>query len=321
MNEIVTKNELGAALAALIPESPLAAFAPGQMERTLSAIRDRVMAEPIDITTDAGRKRIASVAYAIVRSKTALDKAGKEIASDIAAQRKLAVTFLDNLKEDFRRPLTEWEEAEERRCAKHKAGIHAAFVSLGVSANSRSDEIRAVADTVHAAPVDAGVWEEFSVEAIAAKQSALAQLDEMLKTSVSREELEAENARIRAEAEAAKKVAAEAAAKLEAENTRLRAEAEAAAKIARQAEDVRLAEEYRARQAEHAKQAEAQRIEAERLRAEREQAAREQDELRRAAVHNEILSALLQAGISEIAAGIVVEAITTGRIPHLRIEY
>ncbi len=79
------------------------------------------------LTTAAGRKRIASQAHKVARSKTLLDDAGKNLVANLKAkvktvdvERKRLRDGLDDLKASIRRPLTEWEEAEAARIAPEK---------------------------------------------------------------------------------------------------------------------------------------------------------------------------------------------------------
>ena len=85
-----------------------------------------------DVTTDKGRKEIASTAYKVAQSKTLLDSMGLEITSEWATKkklvdgnRKIARDRLDTLKVKVRQPLTDWEaedaeRQEDARLAKQK---------------------------------------------------------------------------------------------------------------------------------------------------------------------------------------------------------
>ena len=75
-----------------------------------------------DLTTETGRKAIASLAYKVARTKTAIDDAGKLLTEEwrgkinvVDASRREIRERLDALKVEVRRPLTEWEEEDERR--------------------------------------------------------------------------------------------------------------------------------------------------------------------------------------------------------------
>lgn len=74
-----------------------------------------------DVSTNKGRKDIASVAYKVSQAKTYLDGLGKdlvdemkEIPKKIDVNRKAMRDFLDALKDEVRMPLTKWELEQER---------------------------------------------------------------------------------------------------------------------------------------------------------------------------------------------------------------
>lgn len=76
----------------------------------------------IDLTTEAGRKRIASMAYKVARTKTAIDEAGKTLTAEwrekisvVDEARRNIRARLDDLKDEVRAPLTKWEADEEAR--------------------------------------------------------------------------------------------------------------------------------------------------------------------------------------------------------------
>lgn len=75
-----------------------------------------------DTSTDKGRKEIASFAYKIARSKTAIDEAAKKSTEDMRAQinavnetRNIVRKEIDELQALARKPLTDWENAEKAR--------------------------------------------------------------------------------------------------------------------------------------------------------------------------------------------------------------
>jgi colicin import membrane protein len=86
------------------------------------AMRRETDALEADVATDKGRKAIASMAYKVARTKTAIDEAGKKLNEEARARinaidesRREIRKQLDDLKDEVRRPLTEWEEAEASR--------------------------------------------------------------------------------------------------------------------------------------------------------------------------------------------------------------
>lgn len=340
-------------------------YGSGKLSDILGKITKEVRETPTDISTSKGRKEIASLAHKIARSKTYLDDLGKKIGEDakkkldaINAERKVARDELDSLKEEVRKPLTEWEEKEERRIAAHEEHLkdltkHAAQASERFQ-NLSSKDIEVLIADLRALDRD---WEEFELRARNDKTYGLARLEELL-TQKSKQEAEAaELTRLRAEAaererieredriakEAAERarIAAEALAKQEAERVAMTAKREAdrlalAAEMERQqALKDKQAQEAKVHEAENAArraEAEAARaVEAERARVEREKAHAAADEAKREAnkkhkakINNEIMAALnthVEQPINESQVKSIIFAIATGKIPHTKISY
>jgi len=91
-------------------------FSDGGMDKLLKEVESKAMAHVPDLSTDQGRKDIASMAHKVARSKTLLDDLGKEAVADWTAKtkrvngiRKTARDFLDGLKDRVRKPLTDWD--------------------------------------------------------------------------------------------------------------------------------------------------------------------------------------------------------------------
>ena len=79
-----------------------------------------------DFTKEKDRKAVASMAYKVGRSKTAIDAEGKKLKEQytvftkaIDADRKSAREQLEAEQERIRKPLDDWEDAEKERVAKH----------------------------------------------------------------------------------------------------------------------------------------------------------------------------------------------------------
>ena len=111
------------ALATIETLNPVAVFS-GGIDPLLERIAAESRAQKLDISTEKGRKEVASLAYKIARSKTLLDDMGKALGEDakrkldaINADRKKARDSLDALKEEIRKPLTDWENADALRIA------------------------------------------------------------------------------------------------------------------------------------------------------------------------------------------------------------
>ena len=110
---------------ALEPLQPVALYRDAALLDAVLAqaeARAREAAAGLTADTASGRKAIASVAYRVARTKTALDDAGKQLVADIKAQaatidseRRRIREALDQLKADIARPVTLWEIEEEGR--------------------------------------------------------------------------------------------------------------------------------------------------------------------------------------------------------------
>lgn len=110
-------------LALIVAEElkPEVVFTTQGMDDLLKKIEITAKSFVIDSSTDEGRSEIKSLAYRVARSKTIIDELGKKyyekakkIVDDTNAQRKTAREFLDALKDEIRKPVTEWEEEQEK---------------------------------------------------------------------------------------------------------------------------------------------------------------------------------------------------------------
>jgi hypothetical protein len=93
----------------------------------IERIKAEVSGHVPDVSTVGSRKDIASLAYKVSQSKTVIENAGKEFVSKIKdqtkaidAERKRVREELDMLRDEVRKPLTDWELAEEKRLAAEK---------------------------------------------------------------------------------------------------------------------------------------------------------------------------------------------------------
>jgi len=356
MNELVKLETL----------TPAKIFAPGGVDDILAKIKAEVMSEAVDISTKAGRDAVASLAYKVARSKTALDKMGKDLGDAnykawkaITAERAKIEKELDALRDEVRKPLTDWENAEKDRIAV----LEEAIAEIGRTASflvpdPSSHEILGRLHYLEELSSKERNWQEFGKRAADAMQASLTALKAAFEVAEKREAEAAELARLRADEIARQqkerdaKIAAEAAekARVEAEQKaareaeaaaraadaeRLRVEQEKAAAIARaeKAEADRKAAAAKAEQdakaaAEAAEKRQAAAIEAERKRVAdeaakvaAETARREADKAHRAKINNEALAAIVLLGSESELAKAIVSAIARGAVPHTKIEY
>lgn len=224
----------------------LALFADHGLDQILDRIRAEVAAHTPDISTERGRKAIASLARKVSSSKVRLDDLGKELVheaksqiSAIDAERKRMRDELDRLRDETRQPLTEWEDAEASRIKAHEDGLlslsNLANVFLGASALE-------IAQRIESAKEYSGRdWQEFKRRYEFASASTIESLTRLLNETRRRDEEQAELKRLR-EAEAVR-LQQEHDARLQAEAAaRAKAEAEAKAKADAEAEERRQRE-------------------------------------------------------------------------------
>lgn len=229
------------------------------LEPYLQQIRAEIDAFVPDISTRKGREAIASIAYKVARSKTALDNAGKELVAElkevpkkIDAERKRMRDLLDVWQAEVRRPLTEWEEAEEARKAAHQARLdrmHSLVETASADATVMSVDVEGFIHEIEAVAIDAS-WEEFEPEAARRKDATLSALRTRLQTLQKQEAEQAELERLRREAaareqkEREERIAREAAERARAEAEQ-RAQAERDAAARREADALAAAEQAR----------------------------------------------------------------------------
>lgn len=284
--------------------------APNGLDPYLQKIREEIDTFVPDVSTAKGRQAIASIAYKVARSKTALNDLGKKLVDDlkevpkkIDAERKRMRDTLDAWQEEVRRPLNEWQAAEDARVDRHTGMLDwlrsltddlAELPALDIKACIKS------AEEVSIGPE----WEEFEAEAGREKDKVLTTLRAALAKREQYEAEQAELARLRAESEererkdreeriareAAEQATREAEAKVQrerdAEAQRIRDEQAAAEKREndlklRAAEAERLAEQAKREKIELEQKAEQERKDAARREDEAAEQAR-QDERRRA---------------------------------------
>lgn len=170
----------------------------------MAKIRAEIDAFVPDVSTQSGRDAIASIAYKVARSKTALDAVGKDLVADlkelpkkIDASRKAMRDTLDAWKDEVRAPLTAWEQAEEARQQRHQQGIE--WFRLRADENRDLDavELRVSIEAVTARTVDAS-WEEYEAEAHRVKARAMDALTQALVAREKHDAEQAELARLRA---------------------------------------------------------------------------------------------------------------------------
>lgn len=281
-----------------------AIYVAGGLQRFVDLVKGQVLTEVPDLTTRKGRERIASLAATVSKSKKAVENPGrdylrrlKEMPKVVEEELRAFVTTMDNLRDQVRQPLNDWQAAEDARVDRHNDAIaHTKELATELGALD-AEQLQARLDELSAFALG-DAWEEFEAEAARAKEASMNALQAALAARQKYDAEQAELARLRREADERAeqdriRLAQEAA--VEAERQRVAQEQQAAREAAarreqellyqaaaqeREAENQRLQLKLQAEQAERARiQAEADRVAAEqRMEQERQDAARRQEE-------------------------------------------
>ncbi|NWD74815.1 hypothetical protein HX890_11935 [Pseudomonas gingeri] len=215
-------------------ENAPAIYVTGGLGQFFDAVQSEVTTEVPDLTTRKGRERIASLAAKVSKSKTAVEKPGrdylkrlKELPKVVEAELREFANKMDALRDATRQPLTDWEKAEDARVDKHNDGIQRIKgMALFGETPPASVVASAIADLEAVALDD--TWEEFLAEAAQVKDQALTKLRTLHAERTQYEAEQAELARLRAAAEAQAQRDRDAEiARVAAEQARLQAEQQA----------------------------------------------------------------------------------------------
>ncbi|MGY0861117.1 hypothetical protein ACW7DC_15620 [Klebsiella pneumoniae] len=300
-----------------------------QLDPLIEAIEKEARSLVPDVTTKKGRDAIASMAHKVARSKTYIDNAGKDLVAELKAlpkqideSRRVVRERLDALKDEVRRPLTEWEAEQERIKAEEAMNaLHAEALEMNIKFDQ---ELAAKFEADHEIALlmnDAFDREQAEKKAEAerqriareeeikrqaeakAKREAAEQAQREIDAAAAREReaILAKELAEREQREAAERAEREKQAAVEAERRKAQEEADRIRREAEQREQARLAEDKRKAD---------------------EQARREADVKHRKTVGTDIVKALVaNTSLTRDQAIEVLTAIKDGNIPHTGISY
>lgn len=326
------------AIIEIAPDMAPSIYVENGLEKFLEQIRESVKEVP-DLSTAKGRARIASLAAQVSRSKTAVEKPGrdylrhlKEAVKPAEAELRRFVSACDEMRDEVRRPLTEWEAEQERIKAEEAMNVlHAEALEM----NIKFDQERAAkfeADHEMALLMNDAFDREAKAKAEEAERQRIAHEEELKRQAEEKAKREAEEKIERERAEAARR---EAELKLKAEQaesdriaTEQKAEAEkkeAADRAEREKQEAIAAEQRKAQEEADRIKREAEAKEAARLAEEKriadEAAARAADVEHRRSINAAAVQALIEQGIPEDWAKACVVAIARGKVPATTINY
>lgn len=304
-------------------------FSGGSADKVVEAIESEVRGVVHDVDTAKGRKEIASLAHKVSRSKQALDSLGKDLVAEwktkskaVDAERKIVRDRLDALRDEVRKPLTEWEEAEKARAAQkaleaeiedaHEQALQVHDLWL------REQEIKRKEEQAAKEAEDKRLKEE-------AETARIAQIkrdEDIARQAAEKARIDAEQKAANDKAEAERKIAEAKAAEERAK--REQAEAAAAAEEKRQ-QDIKAAEDKIRREHEEAEE-QRRREEAAKIKREADRKA-EEDRIaanrhHRGKINRTIIDSMVdKVGISEDQAKKIVTLAAKGSIPGLSVKY
>lgn len=305
MTAAAAKADIGhnsASVGEILDERPAALFDEPSMLQALLDEGERSIAEfKVDLTTEKGRKAIASFARKFATRKTSLDEAGKDLNSGLRKKidvvdelRRKLRDGLDKQRDKARAPLDEYEQKESDRKAYVTETRNLYAEAMRLSADASLFEVEAMVRRVEERALHPEMLGDLLETARAECAAAISHLAgvafKIKKFEADQEELE----RLRAEKAEAERKAAEAAAaeaKKKADEERIAAAAKRAAEEAVEAERKKAQEaaaaverERAAEQAKRDKEAAAERAAQAKAIADAEEARRQADAKAQAAV-------------------------------------
>ena len=311
-----------------------------QLDPIIEAIEKEARSLVPDLTTKKGRDAIASMAHKVARSKTYIDNAGKDLVAELKAlpkqideSRRIVRERLDALKDEVRRPLTEWEFEQERIKAEEEMN---AWHVEALEMNEDIDRQRAAqieADHEMALLMNDAFDRDAKEKAEEAERQRIAREEELKRQAAEQAKREAEEKAERERAESARREAELKLKAEQAERDRVAAEQkaerekkEAAERAEREKQEAIVAEQRKAQEAADKVRRETEAKEAARLAEEKriadEAAKREADVKHRKTVGTEIVNALTaHTNLTREQAIQVLTVLKDGLVPHTKIQY
>lgn len=310
-----------------------------QLDPLIELIEKEARSLVPDVTTKKGRDAIASMAHKVARSKTYIDNAGKDLVAELKAlpkqideSRRVVRERLDALKDEVRRPLTEWEAEQERIKAEEAMNaMHAEALEMNIKFDQ---ELAAKFEADHemALLMDKDIDRERADKAAEAERQRIAREEEikrqaeekakreaaekaqreidaaaarereaiLAKERAERERIEAQQRAEREQREAAERAEREKQAAVEAERRKAQEEADRIRREAEQREQVRLDEEKRKAE---------------------EESRRAADVEHRRGINTAAVQALINQGIPHEWAKACIIAVALGKVPATTIKY
>lgn len=299
-------------------KTALEIFQPDGVKSILDFIREKATAFTPDTSTDKGRKQIASQARTVSSSKVVMEDARKLLVAGwkkqsktVDEQGKILRDECDALRDEIRKPLTEWEDAEQERIkSEHLAAQIIAEHESAISENELFDRQREIERKE--AEIAAQEEKRIEEENAAKVERERAQREEQIKQEAIQSEKKRQEDAISEAAEAVKraereKIEAEERAKIQAE--RAAQEQEAAVKRATAEEQLRV------------QRIEEEKAETRRVEDAKQKKAAENKQHQRSVNNSAVECLVMSTGIDTDTAKKIVTSIAKGDISSVTINY
>lgn len=323
-------------------------FGHGSLPELAARIKAAIVDEVPDLSTKAGRERVASVAHKVACAKKDVENRGRDYLRELKALPKVIeaelrewIETMDELRDTIRKPLTELEAAEKAEKERIQANIDHILSMLEVG-NPTSDYLSGLLVALNETEFDEETFGDRVEEAQAKAAHVRTTLEAQIKDLTIKEQEAAELAQLRREkAERDERDRQEAANKAEqdrkdeearqrirdadqrTENARLELEEERRRSTQRE-EDARNQERTRLENEQRQQREQEQRKADD---AAREEQARQADQEHRGRVNRAALDTFMELKkegapvLNEVQAKLVVAAIVRGMIPGVQIHY
>ena len=212
-----------------------------EIEKLIAKVKAVADAHVPDLSTAKSRAATKSIAFQVSQTKAEIIRQGKKLTEGWRDQTKLVNTAcnifeerLDRLRDQVKKPVSDWEKQEESRIDSHKARLDTLIAYSKTGFGRSSADLKSLLAEVKSVELGEGSWQEFASQASVASKNAIDTLTGLLELAEKQEADAAELDRLRvAEAERVRQ-----------EAVRLSAE-QAKQEEAARAERARLAEEQR----------------------------------------------------------------------------
>jgi len=178
---------------------------PVKFDQFFDEVAREVRSHVPDLKTEKGRKAVASLAFKVTKTKTAIDDARKALTEEKRAEikkvdeaGKVIRDKLDALRDEARAPLTEWEKAEAARTEACQAIIGTIKRDGVILGDDTCETVAGRLDLIRAIEITADQFQELEEIAKTLRDNAIQSLEAGAERLRVAEEERAELARLRA---------------------------------------------------------------------------------------------------------------------------